>query len=366
MAPIRVGFIGLSPGQWAAKAHLPYLQSFESKFEIVAVCNSSAESAVKAAKELKLAEGVRTCGNPQDLANDKEIDLVVCTTRVDRHHQTIIPSLKAGKDVYVEWPLGKSLQEAQDLLNIARQNNVKNTAVGLQGRFDSTIETLKEILGQGKIGRVLSTSINAQGMIGGPTEIATYEYLIDQQVGGNLFSIPASHLLDAVREVLGELSSFQSLLSNQLPVVKLVDFDGSTVKENVKKTTPDHVLIQGTLNSGAVLSATTRGGMPFKDAPGMEWSIYGEKGEIRVKGPNAHIQIYGATSIELHDFQSDKVEKIEPVRGTFAEMPPTHRNVARVYEAISAGDKSVLCEFEGAVKRHEFIEEIYKQNAGVV
>jgi hypothetical protein len=36
--------------------------------------------------------------------------------------------------------------------------------------------------------------------------------------------------------VLGELSSFQSLLSNQLPVVKLVDFDGSTVRENVKKT----------------------------------------------------------------------------------------------------------------------------------
>lgn len=106
--------------------------------------------------------------------------------------------------------------------------------------------------------------------------------------------------------------------------------------------------------------------MPFKDAPGLEWNIYGEKGEIRIKAPNAHIQIYGATSIELHDFQSDKIEKIEPKKGTFADMYPTHRNVARVYEAIAAGDKSVLCDFEGAVKRHEFIGEVYKQNPGVV
>lgn len=142
-----------------------------------------------------------------DIANDKDIDLVVCTTRVDRHYKTIVPSLKAGKDVYVEWPLGKSLQEAQDLLNIARQNNVKLTAVGLQGRFDSSVQTLKEILAGGKIGKVLSTSISAQGLIGGPTQIAAYEYLIDQQVGGNLFSIPASHLLDTVREGLFWISN---------------------------------------------------------------------------------------------------------------------------------------------------------------
>ncbi|KAJ5912558.1 NAD-binding Rossmann fold oxidoreductase family protein [Penicillium tannophilum] len=366
MAPIRVGIIGLTPGQWAASAHLPYLQSSESNFEIVAVCNSSVESAAKSVKELKLAEGTRTYGDAQDIANDKDIDLVVCTTRVDRHYKTITPSLKAGKDVYVEWPLGKSLQEAQDILNIARQNNVKLTAVGLQGRFDPAVETLKEILAEGKIGKVLSTSISAQGMIGGPTERAKYEYLTDQQVGGTLFSIPASHLLDSVREVLGELSSFQSLLSNQLPVVRLVDEVGSTVRENVKKTAPDHILIQGTLNSGAVLSATIRCGFPFKDAPGLEWSIYGEKGEIRIKGPSAHIQMSGTTSIELHDFQSDKVEKIEPKKATFANTNPAPRNVARVYEAIAARDKSVLCDFEGAVKRHEFIEEVYKQNPGVV
>jgi predicted dehydrogenase len=68
MAPIRVGIIGLSPGQWAAKAHLPYLQSPTSKFEIVAVCNSSVESASKSVKHFKLKEGTKAYGNVQGMA----------------------------------------------------------------------------------------------------------------------------------------------------------------------------------------------------------------------------------------------------------------------------------------------------------
>ena len=69
MAPIRVGIIGLSPGQWSANAHLPYLQSPNSKFKIVAVCNSSVESAKKSIKDLKLKEGTKTHGNPQGMAS---------------------------------------------------------------------------------------------------------------------------------------------------------------------------------------------------------------------------------------------------------------------------------------------------------
>ena len=65
MAPIRVGILGLSSGQWSANAHLPYLQSTNSKFEIVAVCNSSAESARNSIKNLKLAESVKAYGTPE-------------------------------------------------------------------------------------------------------------------------------------------------------------------------------------------------------------------------------------------------------------------------------------------------------------
>lgn len=124
-------------------------------------------------------------------------------------------------------------------------------------------------------------------------------------------------------------------------------------------------MIQGTLNSGAVLSATIRGGAPFRGSPGLEWSIYGEKGEIKISGPSAFIEIVGTTSVQLHDFATDEVVELKLKNGTFAEMYPINRNLARVYEAIAAGDKTLLCDFEGAVKRHHFIEEVYNQNPQV-
>ncbi|RMJ22162.1 hypothetical protein PHISP_06969 [Aspergillus sp. HF37] len=362
MVLIRVGIIGLSPGSWAANAHLPYLQSPDSKFTIVAVCNSSVGSAAKSVRDLGLGDGVRTYGNVQDIASDNEIDLVVCTTRVDRHYATVLPSLKAGKDVFVEWPLGRTLDEAKELLNVSKENNVKLTAVGLQGRFEATVETLKSLLVDGRIGKVLSTTITSQGLIGGQLETEAQTYLIDRKSGGSLLTIPASHLLDTVREALGDFSSFQSLVSNQRPVVKIAKADGSVVKENADKTTPDHIIIQGTLKSGAVLSAAIRGGAPFKGTPGLVWNIYGEEGEIRITGPSAFIGIVGTTSFELHNFDTDNVEDIALKEGTFVQMGPINRNIARVYEAIAAGDHSVLCDFEDAVSRQEFIQEIDDQN----
>ncbi|PQE23277.1 hypothetical protein CJF31_00007040 [Rutstroemia sp. NJR-2017a BVV2] len=332
------------------------MRSTDSKFKIVAICNSSVESAAKSAKDLGLVEGVRVYGNVQDgkmavadplldIANDKDVDLVVCTTRVDRHYTSILPSLKAGKDVFVEWPLGKNLEEARELLNMAKRNKVELAAVGLQGRFDAIVETLKSVLAEGRIGKVLSTTVTGQGMIGGPTELETQTYLTDRQIGATLLTIPTLHLLDTVWEV-----------------IKIVSTDGTIIKEKIEKTSPDHVMIQGTLESGAVLSATVRGGAPFKGSPGLEWNIYGEKGEIRIRGANAYIGIVGTTSVELHNFDTDEVETIELEKGTFAEMGPMNRNVARIYEAIAAGDKTILCDFEKAVKRHEFIEDTYNQN----
>ncbi|KAL3450215.1 hypothetical protein BJX65DRAFT_305669 [Aspergillus insuetus] len=235
-------------------------------------------------------------------------------------------------------------------------------AVGLQSRFDATVETLKDILAQGRIGKVLSTTITSQAGIAGQTELEKQTYLLDRDTGGSLLSIPASHLLDTVQEVLGDFARVQSSLANQRPHVKIIRADGSVLEESARKTAPDHIMLQGTLTSGAVFSATVRGGSPCKDTPGLVWSIYGERGEIRILGPSAFIELAGTSSIELYDFDKDVVEQIEYKKGTFNEFGPLSRNVARVYEAIAAGDKSLLCDFEGAVKRHEFIEEVYRQN----
>jgi predicted dehydrogenase len=113
-----------------------------------------------------------------ELANDPEVDLVVCTVRVDRHLATIGPSLKAGKDVFVEWPLGKSAKDARELLRLKNEGKVKNGVVGLQGRQAPAVKTLKGLVENGRIGKVLSSSWSgAAGALGGSSSEVRTVYL---------------------------------------------------------------------------------------------------------------------------------------------------------------------------------------------
>jgi predicted dehydrogenase len=59
---------------------------------------------------------------------------------------------------------------------------------------------LKGILAEGRIGKVLSTTITSQGLIAGQTELESQCYLLNHESGGSLLSIPALHLLDTVQE----------------------------------------------------------------------------------------------------------------------------------------------------------------------
>lgn len=71
MSPIRVGLIGLSGASgdkyegtsWAANAHLPYLTT-SPHFEIVALLNSSADSARAAIEKYGLPAQTKAYGDP--------------------------------------------------------------------------------------------------------------------------------------------------------------------------------------------------------------------------------------------------------------------------------------------------------------
>ena len=91
--PIRVGFIGLNAGypngirtgvNWAANAHLPYLK-WSSKYEIVALQNSSVARAEEAIKHYELPVTTKAYGTPEGtlttLLHDKSYELAQCQGR---------------------------------------------------------------------------------------------------------------------------------------------------------------------------------------------------------------------------------------------------------------------------------------------
>jgi predicted dehydrogenase len=139
MAPIKVGLIGLSTSSkatnWAALAHLPYLRSAQriSHYEIVALCNSSVESARKSITHFNLSSTIRAYGSAGDLAADPDVESVVCVTGVESHHDVLLPALRAGKNVYTESPLASNMQQMQELCDSAEEKDVK-TIFGMQGQ----------------------------------------------------------------------------------------------------------------------------------------------------------------------------------------------------------------------------------------
>ncbi|KAK8091310.1 NAD-P-binding protein [Apiospora phragmitis] len=359
MAPIRIGFIGLSKTGWAPQSHLLYLKQTD-KFEIVAIQNSSVESARDAIKLHGLPESTKAYGNAEDIANDPNVDLVVCSTRVDQHKECIVPSLKAGKDVYVEWPLGKSLADAEEIVSSRKQAAL--AVVGLQGRHASIISTIKEFIASGKLGDVLSSTWSGYGVMGGDVAQEAIAYFADKSVGCNLLTVHSGHALDWVQQALG--STFVPTESNALmtvrrPFVKLTKSDGTVISDHHPQTAEDTIFINGVLASSVPVQYSLCGGAPFKGAPALDWRILGTKGELRVTASGVFLQIgYPDQKIDFFDSVADQVTEIPIQTDEWDKLPIPARNVARFYEGIAGDEKAkkLLCGFEDAIERHRFLE----------
>ncbi|KAF2500754.1 NAD-P-binding protein [Lophium mytilinum] len=391
MAPspkIRVALIGLNAPytsaptgtNWTAIAHLPYLRE-SSKYELVALQNSSAERAAKSINAHGLdPRKVKAYGTPEEVANDPNIDLVVSSIRVDRHAGSLIPSIKAGKDVYVEWPVEANYSIAKELTGLAKSHNVRNV-VGLQGRFSPIATTIKALIDRGELGRVTSSTIITTLNYTGPTILSSIDYFTDIKTGGNPFTIDFGHVLECVKEVLGEISTHHSLLINQYPEVDVVDpATREVVEKGRKNTVPNQVVFDAVLKSGAVLTykqhdaaGVPPGATPRKDKgrlPVFDWRIFGSKAEVRVTSYDSIFPNIGSGGfkIEICKAEDGAVVEVELGADEFGHLPEPARNIARLYEAFAAGlgerneKRKWYPDFEYALKTHELIEGMYKEN----
>jgi predicted dehydrogenase len=194
-------------------AHLPYLLA-SPHYEVVALCNSSVESAQAAVKRHSLPSSTKAYGNPENLAQDPDVDLVICCVRVDRHYALMIPSINAGKDVFVEWPLASNLQQAKEM-PVAAMKSGSKTIVGLQARPSPFTQKVKELVKSKAIGDLLSSNLSYDIRYPGDVEPPATDYMTKKEVGGNLFTIVFGHTEDSVLYALSGLEEASALLTTR-------------------------------------------------------------------------------------------------------------------------------------------------------
>ena len=90
-----VGFIGVEPDRsWAARAHIPALDSLKDRFRIAGIANSTPESGLKAAHALGIA---KSFASVDELVSSPDVDIVAVTVKVPNHLELVSKALKAGK-----------------------------------------------------------------------------------------------------------------------------------------------------------------------------------------------------------------------------------------------------------------------------
>jgi predicted dehydrogenase len=346
---IRVGIVGATVTQggssWGQNAHVPALKALPG-YELKAVCTAHEDTA----KASAAAFGAELAFHRfPDMAAHREIDLIVVVVRVPGHRELVMTGLQAGKAVLCEWPLGRTLAEAEEMAGLARQRSLK-TIVGLQARSDPAILCARELIQGGYIGEVLTASLttSAQAVLQrGPGRIW-------QGVRAN----GANTLIDALCAVLGEFAEISARVSTRIPQWRTLE--GAPVSVDA----PDSVNVIGRMVSGAEVTVNVAA-VPTPGGNRME--IYGREGTLVVRADGS----FNIGPSQVHAGKGKDVVAPMPIPSKYRIAPdgipsgPPY-NVAQAYaraaEALR-GDGSFDVDFNLAVRRHKLIDAIERSSA---
>jgi len=150
MNKLRIGLIGcgaFGESHLATFAGIPYA-------EVVAVTDLHQERASQMASRYGVPKVARDF---RELCGFRDIDAVDVVTTEDQHLEPVLAALGAGKHVFVEKPMATSVEDAQKMLEAARERDLI-LMPGHVCRFETKYATVKEQLAAGQLGRIVSLS----------------------------------------------------------------------------------------------------------------------------------------------------------------------------------------------------------------
>ena len=264
------------------------------QYELAAVCTSKHETAMQA----KEFYGAGQCfDNYVSCANSAGVDAISVSVSVPGHHSMIMAGLDAAKHCFCEWPLGRNTAQAVEMAEKARAKNVR-TCCGLQARGIPELLRLRELLQEGFLGQLLSANLRSFAA-GALQRGRTTSWMSQDENGANTLTISSGHLIDIFRYVLGDFEELSANLTTQIKEwetpAKFADnfrspdpnppSDAAMVprKDKIGVTSPDTIMLQGTLLNGAAASIHISQ-IPW-NGQGCRLEIYGTEGTIVVEAP---------------------------------------------------------------------------------
>ena len=99
-------------------------------------------------------DGIEGCGDFRDVCGRGDVDAVVVATPDHTHAVISVAAMKAGKDVYVEKPMTRTIPEGRVMADVARRRQ-RVVQVGSQRRSSRRHCFVCELVRNGRIGKLL-------------------------------------------------------------------------------------------------------------------------------------------------------------------------------------------------------------------
>ncbi|WP_068775713.1 Gfo/Idh/MocA family protein [Paenibacillus sp. FJAT-26967] len=191
MSKIRIGVIGAGT---ISRMHFNSYQKNPGAI-IVAVCDLNEE---RAREKADIYQAAKVYTDYKELLADPEIDAVSICTWNNTHAEISIAALRAGKNVLVEKPLCKTVEEALAVEKAVEESG-KTLQVGFVRRYASNTRIIRSFMDNGSIGEVYYAKASCIRKLGNP---GGWFSDIERSGGGPLIDVGV-HVIDLCWYLMG-------------------------------------------------------------------------------------------------------------------------------------------------------------------
>ena len=163
---------------------------------------------------------IKTFRTLEEMLADQNIELVVVNTPSVTHYDFAKQAINSGKNVVVEKPFTATVEQAKELIQLAKEKNVA-LSVYHNRRYDSDFKTVKKILDEGWLGNIVEAEIHYDRYEPGLSYKLHKE--IPTAAVGSIYDL-GSHLIDQALVLFGMPNAVFADLDTYRPNSKVGDY----------------------------------------------------------------------------------------------------------------------------------------------
>ncbi|MFZ1454291.1 MAG: Gfo/Idh/MocA family oxidoreductase [Ferruginibacter sp.] len=301
---------------------------------LVAVCDTIPEKA----DEMAALFGAKAYYDIEAMLQlETGVDLIAICTPNGLHASQSIKAMEAGHHILCEKPLCIAAEDGKKMI-AAAERSVKKLFVVKQNRYNPPVAFLKDLLVNGKLGKIYSFQINC--FWNRPEGYYTDWRGSKDLDGGTLFT-QFSHFIDLLYWLLGDVAAVQSISQNFAHPAIAFEDSGIVAFE---------------MQSGAIgsLNYTVNS---FENNMEGSFTVFAEKGTVKIGGQYLNeLEYCNVAGIEKTDLPTGN-----PANG-YGFYSGSMSNHDKVYENLVialSDDTHEFASAEEGLKTVEIIEKIY-------